>query len=244
MLHNDQRTLQTMENTISQMLTNGDYEMALPWKNYPPCLQNNKSPAHHRLKEDTRKGSYDIQQIQGFYGIYARRVHDLHLGPLNTYWYLPHHAVFHPQKPGKVCVVFDCSANYWGTLLNDKLLQGPDLTNSLVGVIRQFRPDPVAFMSDIEALFYQVHVRPTNCDALRFLWWLDGNLALQPEEYQMTVRLFGVASSLCPKTTREFDVDTIHTVKRNFYVDDCLKSVGSNEKAMASLSQSALLMVR
>jgi len=126
---------------------------------------------------------------------YARRVYDQHLGPLNTHWYLPHHAVFHPQKPGKIRVVFDCSANYRGTSLNDQLLQGPDLTNSLVGVITRFRQDPVAFMSDIEAMFHQVRVRPTDCDALRFLWWPDGKLALQPEEYQMTVHLFGAASS-------------------------------------------------
>ena len=179
---------------------------------------------------------------------YARRVCDQHLGPLNTHWYLPHHAVFHPQKPGKIRVVFDCSANYRGTSLDDQLLQGPDLTNSLVGVITRFRQDPVAFMSDIEAMFHQVRVRPTDCDAMmRFLWWPDGNLAFQPEEYQMTVHLFGAASSpscanfalkrVAEDHKTEFDVETIRTVKRNFYVDDCMKSVGSNEKAIRMSSQ-------
>jgi hypothetical protein len=124
---------------------------------------------------------------------YARRVDDLHLGLLNTHWYLPNHAVFHPQKADQICVVFDCSTNYCDTSLNDPLLQGPDLTNSLVGVITRFRQDPVAFMSDIEAMFHQVRVRSTDCDALRFLWWPNGNLALPPEEYQMTVHLFGAA---------------------------------------------------
>lgn len=50
-------------------------------------------------------------------------------------WYLPHHPVFHPQKPDKVLVVFDCAAEYGGTSLNKELLQGPDLTNSLVRVL-------------------------------------------------------------------------------------------------------------
>ena len=47
-------------------------------------------------------------------------------------WYIPHHGVYHPKKPDKIRVVFDCSAKFAGTSLNDQLLQGPDLTDSLV----------------------------------------------------------------------------------------------------------------
>ena len=32
-------------------------------------------------------------------------------------WYLPHHPVIHPHKPGKVRVVFDCAAKYNGISL-------------------------------------------------------------------------------------------------------------------------------
>ena len=77
-------------------------------------------------------------------------------------WYLPHHPVYHPQKPGKLRVVFDCAAKWRGTLLNDQPLQGPDLTQSLVGVLSRFRQERVALMSDVEAMFHQVRVRP--CD--------------------------------------------------------------------------------
>ena len=79
--------------------------------------------------------------------------------------------------------------------MSDQLLQGPALTNSLVGVLSRFREDKVALMSDVEAMFYQVRVRPSDCEALSFLWWPDGNLDAQPEEYQMRVHLFGGASS-------------------------------------------------
>ena len=60
------------------------------------------------------------------------------------------------KEAGENRVVFDCSAKFAGTSLNDQLLQGPDLTNSLVGVLTRFRQEPAAFMADIDATFYQV----------------------------------------------------------------------------------------
>ena len=114
---------------------------------------------------------------------------------LGTHWYLPHHPVFHPQKPDKVRVMFDCSAKYGNSSFNNPLLQGSDLTNSLVGVLTRFCEEPIAFMSDIEAMFHQVRVRPSDRDALGFLWWPNGDRNSPPEEYQMNVHLFGSASS-------------------------------------------------
>lgn len=54
-------------------------------------------------------------------------------------WYIPHHGVYHPKKPGKIRIVFDCSAEFHGESLNRHLLQGPDLINSLTGVLCRFR---------------------------------------------------------------------------------------------------------
>lgn len=73
-------------------------------------------------------------------------------------WYIPHHGVYHSKKPGKLRVVFDCSAKYKGTSLNDHLLTGPDLMNSLTGIVLRFRQYPVALMCDIERMFHQFHV--------------------------------------------------------------------------------------
>ena len=55
-------------------------------------------------------------------------------------------------------MVFDCSARFGGISLNDELLQGPELTNPLVGVLTRFRQEPVVFMGDTDAMFHQVRV--------------------------------------------------------------------------------------
>ena len=34
-------------------------------------------------------------------------------------WYIPHHGVYHPRKPEKIRVVFDCSAKYDATALKE-----------------------------------------------------------------------------------------------------------------------------
>lgn len=54
-------------------------------------------------------------------------------------WYLPIFGVYHPQKPGKIRVVLDSSASFEGVSLNDVLLQGPNLNNSLLRVLLSTR---------------------------------------------------------------------------------------------------------
>ena len=184
-------------------MRNGHYEIALPWQNYPPDLHINKIQAERHLqllkkrlvKQPGLLEKYREFMDSLFVKDYARKIPQERHEILGAYWYLPHHPVYHPQKPDKVRVVFDCSAKYGNSSLNNQLLQGPDLTNSLVGVLTRFREKPIAFMSDIEAMFHQVRVQQSDRDALRFLWWPNRDLNSPPEEYQMNVHLFGTASS-------------------------------------------------
>jgi len=67
-------------------------------------------------------------------------------------WYLPHHPVLNPNKPGKVRVVFDAAAKFAGVSLNDMLLEGPSAINDLTGVLLRFRQHEFAFTADIEAI--------------------------------------------------------------------------------------------
>lgn len=75
----------------------------------------------------------------------------------NNVYYIPHHSVYHLRK-GKLWVEFNCGSKFKGTSLNDKLLQGPNLKSTLIRVFLRFRQEPLAFMSDIKSMFYQVKV--------------------------------------------------------------------------------------
>ena len=112
-------------------------------------------------------------------------------------WYLPHHAVYHPNKLGKIRVVFDLSAKFHGTSINKALLSGPDLTNQIVGVLLRFRGEQIAVTGDTETMYHQVKV-PENLEKkcfLRFLWWKDSDSSKVIIDHEMTAHVFGGISS-------------------------------------------------
>ena len=140
------RALKIMEESSKKF--SGHYQVALPWRKQPPYLPDNRIVAEQRLNLLKKKFVHDQQFFTRYKGTvndyiakgYAQRIPKGELSaegkPL---WYVPHHAVLHPHKPEKLRVVFDCAARYRGTSLNDQLLHGPDLTNSLFGVLVRFR---------------------------------------------------------------------------------------------------------
>ena len=183
---------------------NGHYSMPLPFRDSDVLMPCNKEQAISRatwIKNKLLKNPKMHEDYANFMNDlldknYARGVPSSQALPEpGKVWYLPHHAVYHPHKPEKIRVVFDCSARYGGISLNSKLLQGQDLTCSLVGVLTRFRAEPIAFQADIEAMFHQVRVAEEHRNFLRFLWWPNGDLSQSLHEYQMNVHLFGAISS-------------------------------------------------
>ena len=133
-----------------------------------------------------------------------------------------------------------------GTSLNDALLQGPYLVNCLTGVSTRFREEKIALVADIEAMFHQVKVRSEDMDSLKFLWWRDGDISLEPEIYRMTVHLFGaVLSPSCAtfalrQTANLFgqscSSSAVNAIRRGFCVDDCLVSVATEKEAIETVA--------
>ena len=235
------------------------YRLSLPWRNDPATLPNNLVLAQSRLNYLQRRFAKNPDLHEAYTNTvqdyidkgFARRVTTDEL-TRDRAWYIPHHAVINPNKPGKTRVVFDCAAKYKGVSLNDNLLNGPDLVNSLVGVLIRFRQERVAMIADVEAMFHQVLVREEDCNYLRFLWWENGDMGQPPVPYCMTRHIFGATSSpSCASfalkkcawdNTTTHSEAAVNTVLKNFYVDDCLKSVIDVPAAVALIPEVCALL--
>ncbi|CAH8527045.1 unnamed protein product [Dicrocoelium dendriticum] len=241
------RALKPMEASKRKVGTH--YEIALPWQAGRPRLPDNRQFALMRLAMLRKRllKNAALRQVhtkvvkENIFRGYAELAPVQEQQKKGVTWYIPHHTVSHHRKPGKVRVVFDCQASYHGTSLNQQLLPGPDISNSLVGMRLRFWFHPIAVASDIEAMFHQVKVSIKDRNCLRFLWWKNGNLCSPPIEYHMTVHPFGATSSpSCANfTLRQAIVDSYcesqtkaeQVAENGFYVGDCLFSVVSVPEA-------------
>ena len=144
----------------------------------------------------------------------------------------------------KVRVVLYCAASYQGKSLNDMVLQGPDLVNSLIGILIRFRMKSIALISDVESMYCRVRVYPDDQRMLRFIWWENEDFTKEASTYCMTSHVFGAKSSACvasyaircaideAEKKGQIDPDAAELGRRNFYVDDFLASADSTDDAI------------
>ena len=119
--------------------------------------------------------------------------------------------------------MFDCA----GKSLNYHLYTGPDIVNSILGVLFRFRQEHVAIVGDGENMYLRIKVYPEDENFLRFLWWTGGDLDKKPETYTMTSQMFRAVSSGFNATLGlracaddgivSFDADVIRSVHRYFF---------------------------
>lgn len=104
----DLRFLSKMKEGI-RLKDDGHLEMPLPFKSDKPNLPDNKACTIHRLKFLERK----LRRKRQYYLDYkkfmeeiiahgdAEKVPEQDIDKTPA-WYIPHHGVYHPQKPGKI----------------------------------------------------------------------------------------------------------------------------------------------
>lgn len=254
----DRKFLNLMEREIHKN-ENNNWEMPLPFRRQDINIPKNKPQALQRFKSLMKTLNRKPQMKKDYLEFMEKITSKDHASPVPSdeveaqngqVWYLPHFGVYHPKKPTQIRVVFDSSAEFDDVSLNKELLPGPDLANSLLGVLIRFRRENIVVMCDIKQMFHSFHVSPQHHDFLRFLCF-EGN---DPEkaviEYHMNVHLFGngpspaVATSGLRKTVdhgEEREETTTEEVKdfvkRNFYVDDGLASTPTPKQSIDLISK-------
>lgn len=111
------------------------------------------------------------------------------------------------------------------------MLSGPDFN----GVLIRFRRHQVELCCDAEK-----NVPPIS-DYFRFLWWKNGALNIEPQEFWMKVHLFSATSSpgcanyglrhLAKDNETQFPLAS-QVIIKNFYVDDGVMNTASVKEAI------------
>ncbi|XP_071044157.1 uncharacterized protein [Parasteatoda tepidariorum] len=146
-------------------------------------------------------------------------------------YFLPHHGVLKPDsKTTKLRVVFDASAKTANDCsLNDLLCKGGVIQDELFSIMLRFRKHIYAFTADIEKMFRQIEILPSQTKFLKILW--KNHESKPTESYRLKTVTYGTACApyLAQKTLQQLAKDeekdfplASKVVLEEFYMDDCL----------------------
>ena len=143
--------------------------------------------------------------------------------------YVSHHAVIRPEKKSTpVRIVFNLSANYHGHCLNGYWYKGPDLLNSLFGVLLRFRENEVTVCGDISKMYHRVLITEEDQQVHRYLW-RDLQTERPSDVYVKTALTFGdkpspamaqIALRRTAKDGEEIHPEAARVIQEDVYMDD------------------------
>lgn len=240
-----------------RILPNGTVQVPLLWDmdgREIPKLLNNFAMVYKRQIAHERKLNKNPIQLKAYNDNFKKWLVNGEARPatvfdLNNDWpnigFLPMTLTCNANKfPPKFRNVFDASARYFGSSLNENLLKGPDLLVDLTKPLLRMRENQVAFTADIQNMFMQMKICERDQQVQRVLWRESMN-----EDFRIfvfTSMLFGPVSS--PFTSQWVKNETADrfmgiypkaadTIKSAMYMDDLLTSEKSLNEAIAVAKQ-------
>ena len=246
----EERELHLIEKNLEYDKEGKRWIAEYPWIKDPNSLPNNKRVAVAKListekrlaKSKNHAETYDHQIQDMLDRNVARKLTDEELktykGPLH---YISHHEVLKPDsKTTPVRIVFNSSANYMGHVLNEYWAKGPDLLNSLLGILIRFRENEVAFIGDVRKMYHTVYTREIEQHTHRFLW-RNMDITRPPDTYVIQRVSFGdkpsgAIATIALRKTAEFGQnefpEATKVIKENSYMDDIIDSTNNKENAL------------
>ena len=114
----DQRFLSFLDERTDKV--DGSYEIPLLWKDQHSTIPNDRILAVHRLNQLEKRLHHDPTLAASYEktigtdlgkGYVKKLTKEEVAAPVKQHWYLPHHPVLNPNKPGKVRRVYDTASN-------------------------------------------------------------------------------------------------------------------------------------
>lgn len=218
----------------------GRFCVKLPLIESSDCLGDSYYSAKKRLlnleKRFTKNSALKSQYVD-FIQEYAELNH---LSESSTYkpnpsYFLCHHAVFKKDSEStKTRVVFDGSnTTSSGYSLNDILMVGPNVQDSLFSILVRARQYKYLLCGDIEKMYRQINVHDEDRNLQLILWRKDESQPIKT--LRLNTLTYGTASASYLSTKclwkvgEECEDDTIKTIiQKDFYVDDLI--TGANDE--------------
>ena len=215
-----------------------------PWIRTPYDLPNNFSSAFAKLRSTERRlrllgSDYACNYSNQFTDMIERGVlHKIDFSTLMNYkgpvHYLPHHEIHKPSSLSTpLRIVFNPSSSFAGHILNDYYAKGPDVLNSMLGVLLRFRLGKIGIIGDIKKMYNSIGLSVMDQHTHRCLW-RDMNSSREPDHYTLTSVTFGdrpagaIAVIALRKTAEMFEDRFTKAAKiiiNDSYVDDIIFSV-------------------
>jgi hypothetical protein len=161
--------------------------------------------------------------------------------------YIPHHFVLKQDSTTtKLRVVFDGSAKTpSGKSLNETMIIGPTLQDTLMAIISRFRLYPIAITADIAKMYRQVKLEKEDADMHRIFWRESPKEPLKV--FRLLTVTYGTSSApyLAVKALIQGSLEHqsnaplgSKAIQNSVYVDDLMHSCQTEEEATQTIQES------
>lgn len=156
----------------------------------------------------------------------------------NNSYFIPHHGVLRLDKSTtKLRVVFNASAvTTSGLSLNKIQMVGPTVPDDLTSILLRFRIYKYVLSADVEKMYRQVSVHPSDRHLQQIIWRYDSSCPLKI--YQLNTVTYGTASApfLATRCLKQVEMECTEkliseVIIHDFYVDDLLTGTDQLETA-------------
>ncbi|XP_062704238.1 uncharacterized protein LOC115254876 [Aedes albopictus] len=240
--------------------SSGRYVVRLPFRDNVDKLGETKQHALQRFQQLERRLNSNEQlkrEYDCFIEEYIRLNHCREVfepeASSKPNCFLPHHAVLKPSSSStKLRTVFDASAkSTLGLSLNDVLMTGPSVQDSLLDITMRFRVHQYVFTCDVPKMYRQVAMAAEDTKFLRVFYRKQSSDPIRT--FELTTVTYGTASA--PFSATRTLVQLVHDegaqfpiaaeiVLHDVYIDDALTGGDSIEFIKEAAEQLVHLLER